>query len=431
MQTGDGLLVRLRPASGFFTPQAFLSLLDAAEAFGNGRLDITARGNLQLRGLTGESASGLAWAVVQAGIPIVEGLGVEMPPLSGLDPSEFADPRPLAKSLAARIAASGLVFAPKLSVIVDGGGHLHLGDLPADLRLVAGRGAGGIVVWHLFVGPVAILAGDQKHVEDAAMAALGRIAALGPAARARDLAPDALACDGLAPDGVARLPTPLVPRPRPSLPVGRIDLGDCVVLGLAPAFGQMSAQQARQLILAAMDHGLTQVRLAPGRALLLLGMDVRGVHALQHLAGQLGFVADASDAALTIDACTGVGGCASGGIDTQATARDLLQSAPALADGSVAFHVSGCPKGCVRPRASHVTLVAVAHETAAGDRRLGLVLDGRAGDNPIATSELGDAAFAIAGLGHLVASAKQSGESAASCLKRLGPARIAASFQRD
>ena len=197
MQTGDGLLARLRPVSGFFTAGAFLALLDAAEAFGTGRLDITARGNLQIRGLRTESVAPLSTAVARAGIVPCEGIAVEMPPLAGLDPSEEADPRPLARNLAQRIADGGLDLAPKLAVIVDGGGRLHLDGVAADIKLVA-EATGPKPVWHLLVaGRQTGVCGTEDEMIEAAMSVVADLAACGSAARARV---SAVACRG----GIAR-----------------------------------------------------------------------------------------------------------------------------------------------------------------------------------------------------------------------------------
>lgn len=415
MQTGDGLLARLRPASGFFTAEAFLALLDAAEAFGSGRLDITARGNLQIRGLRPEAVAPLSAAVARAGIVPCDGIAVEMPPLAGLDPSEGADPRPLARTLADRIGDSGLQLAPKLAVVVDGGGRLHLDGVAADIKLVA-EAPGGSPLWHLLVaGRPTGLSGSEDAMLDAAMSVVADIAACGPAARARDLPAKRV------PSGSSSL----AKRDVAMSPVGRFDLGAHVVLGVAPAFGQMEARVARRLIVAAKAGGLSEVRLAPGRALLLVGPAGCDLSALARLAMSLGFVVDAGDPALRIDVCAGARGCASGRIDTHALARRLIAQAPVLMDGSLDLHVSGCAKGCARPRAADLTLVAAPCDGRPG---IGLVVDGRAGDAPVATMRLEDGACAITALGRWVAETIEKGESAAACLTRLGPAGIAAAF---
>ncbi len=56
MQTGDGLLVRLNPVASGFSPKTLIGLCEAALGHGNGIVEVTARGNLQIRGLTARSA---------------------------------------------------------------------------------------------------------------------------------------------------------------------------------------------------------------------------------------------------------------------------------------------------------------------------------------------------------------------------------------
>ncbi len=53
MPTGDGLLVRLAPA-GTIALAALAGLCAAAREHGNGIVEITARGSIQVRGLTAE-----------------------------------------------------------------------------------------------------------------------------------------------------------------------------------------------------------------------------------------------------------------------------------------------------------------------------------------------------------------------------------------
>ncbi|MGX7705058.1 nitrite reductase [Methylobacterium sp. Gmos1] len=55
MPTGDGLLVRLHPVAGRLSADQARAAARAAREGGNGLLDVTARGNLQIRGVTAES----------------------------------------------------------------------------------------------------------------------------------------------------------------------------------------------------------------------------------------------------------------------------------------------------------------------------------------------------------------------------------------
>src|ERR1700681_2698724 len=67
MQTGDGLLVRLMPA-GAIALDALRTLCAEARRYGNGVIEITGRGSIQVRGLTAASAANFAAAVADLGI---------------------------------------------------------------------------------------------------------------------------------------------------------------------------------------------------------------------------------------------------------------------------------------------------------------------------------------------------------------------------
>ncbi|MBV8698862.1 MAG: precorrin-3B synthase, partial [Bradyrhizobium sp.] len=51
MQSGDGLIVRIRPHGGRLSSAQALGLAELSERFGNGLIDLTSRANLQLRGI--------------------------------------------------------------------------------------------------------------------------------------------------------------------------------------------------------------------------------------------------------------------------------------------------------------------------------------------------------------------------------------------
>ncbi|TIV30199.1 MAG: precorrin-3B synthase, partial [Mesorhizobium sp.] len=152
MQTGDGLMVRLNPVTGGLAPNLLIRLGESALRHGNGIMEVTARGSLQIRGLSAESARMLAAEVDALGIEVRTGVPVETGPLAGIDPQEVADPRPLAERLRAAIEEAGLTarLGPKVSVLVDGGGQLTMDAVAADVRLKAVR-AGAGVLWAVSV----------------------------------------------------------------------------------------------------------------------------------------------------------------------------------------------------------------------------------------------------------------------------------------
>ena len=195
MPTGDGLLVRFTPAGPIGT-DTFIALCAAAQRHGNGTIEITARGSVQVRGLSERSAEEFAAAVAALGIA-ANGVPVIATPLDD-DPEAVIAAGPLAAELRLAIgdldlalAGQGLTLAPKTSVVVDGGGRLHLDALTADIRLrataasdgprfaVGIAGDGASATWLGVVTPDEVCA--------VVVTLLTAIAALGPTARARDL----------------------------------------------------------------------------------------------------------------------------------------------------------------------------------------------------------------------------------------------------
>ncbi|MGZ3293074.1 MAG: precorrin-3B synthase, partial [Xanthobacteraceae bacterium] len=139
MPTGDGLLVRLTPTGATIRPEAFMALCAAARDCGNGVIEITSRGSIQIRGLTERSAERLAAMISRIDLPVAEGPPVLCGALAGLDGGEVFDAGASAAELRRALASAAFSskLEPKVSVAVDGGGALHLDEVPADVRLKA------------------------------------------------------------------------------------------------------------------------------------------------------------------------------------------------------------------------------------------------------------------------------------------------------
>jgi sulfite reductase beta subunit-like hemoprotein len=74
MATGDGLIVRLHPPGGMLNAAQVDAIAMGAARHGNGLVDVTARGNLQIRGVSERSHPPLA-AMLAAEFQIVTGEG--------------------------------------------------------------------------------------------------------------------------------------------------------------------------------------------------------------------------------------------------------------------------------------------------------------------------------------------------------------------
>ncbi len=320
MQTGDGWLVRLVLAEGL-TPGQLGGLAAAARRHGNGRIEISARGSLQLRGLPGPVADGLAADLGALGIDVPGGVPVLTGALAGVDPGEIADPRALARAIRGRCAGiAGL--HPKVSVVVDGGGALPLDGLAADVRVKAVAGG-----W-------AVGGGAAMDADAAVEAVIGRLNAL-DGARGDRLAP------GPAAQAVCRVPL----------------ASGLAARGFGLAFGQIDA--AALSAFAAVFPASVRLHPAAGRALVAVGLSPEVEAEAVDVAGRLGLVVDAADPRLSVVACAGAPACASAHLDTRALAA-VAAGRPDLLGAGWTLHLSGCGKRCAQPAGASVTLVAGA-----------------------------------------------------------------------
>ncbi|RVU16627.1 nitrite reductase [Methylobacterium oryzihabitans] len=148
MPTGDGLLVRLHPPGGGLTAAQMRAVATAARAGGNGLVDVTARANLQIRGVTPESHAGLLAPLMAAGLGDRRHDG---------GPQRLTLSGPAHAALADAVEAAGLAVPglPAKTLVVIEGPDLGFPDTEADLRLRVGPeglwfglAAAAGVAWH-------------------------------------------------------------------------------------------------------------------------------------------------------------------------------------------------------------------------------------------------------------------------------------------
>jgi len=380
IQTGDGLLARLMP-SGTITLDAMADLAAAALRYGNRIIEITSRGNIQVRGLTRESAPAFADAVAELAIPAHDGMPVIADPLAGIDPHQVIDANRLATALRATLAEQSLAarLAPKISVAIDGGGALHLDALPADIRLRAVAAADGPRL-HVAAGgdaANAVSLGTIARADaiDTVVRLLHEIATHGPDARARDVIRGTMA-------------DPSAPGREPADPIGPHQLRrNKVAVGIGFPFGHTDTALLKSLLGAAREAGATGVRTAPGRALLVVGLTRPDAQSFTAAARRLDFIVERGDPRRRVIACAGAPICASGEIEARALARQV-GSAMTLMKRDETIHISGCGKRCAHQGAATFTAIGRAgacdllvEETPAGSceswqlpRRLGQIV---------------------------------------------------------
>jgi precorrin-3B synthase len=434
MLTGDGLLARLRPLDNRLSIAQLRAIAEAAAHFGNGIVEITARGSLQVRGLRAETVAAFEAAILATAIVVPQGVGVETPPLAGLDLDEAIDVRPLATALRTAIMRHepGFVLAPKLAVTLDGGGRFHLGGVDVDVKASAFRDVDGVVRFRLMIpagravrrgdgGARLVAVVDAAGVVGAVLRILEAIAELGPAARGRDL--DLPTLEGGADE---RPPSPLAGlfSCRTGVPTQSPDDARSTVLGLVFAYCQARSDDLLAFCDAADAAGAGDIRLAPGHGLFVAGLSGEAAIGLRQTAAARGFITDPGDNRRAIALCAGSRGCVSGHYDTRALAEAIRRGAPDLIDGSFDLHLSGCAKGCAHPAPSLLTLVGAREG-------YGLVVNGAASDTPSAYIADSDIETALQRLNDWVRQKKISGESVADCLGRSGADAIADAVRLD
>ncbi|MGO4704604.1 precorrin-3B synthase [Microvirga sp. 2MCAF38] len=385
MQTGDGLLVRLHPPLGILNAARMRSIAEAARRFGNGLIDVSSRGNLQIRGVTDETHPALVEHLLRAGVP--DGTRAESPfrltitsPLAGIDPTDLIDAHTLAETI--EVTCADLLGLPaKTAVVIDGGGAMPLDGIEADLRLVAiatpygPRIAIGLMGAE-WIGTVAVEASSETVRDILARYAAIRRDDPDTIRRMRDVAPS-LRTNLI--NAIERDAPVLLRKRSDRQRVGIVSLNEDRAVLFALPYGRCDADLFARIAGWSEGFGRGEARLSPWRSVALTGLSAARASRVLALAADAGLIVSANDPRLRIAACPGAPACASG---TTTTHADAARLASLLPEG-VSLHVSGCAKGCAHPGPSDVTLVG--HEGL-----YDVVLSGNARDKPVSRVPISD-----------------------------------------
>jgi precorrin-3B synthase len=380
MQSGDGWLARVKPSACVVTTAAARVIAHAATHHGNGHIDLTSRGNLQVRGLSPRSAELFAETILATGLasadPAVEAIrNVMASPLGPDDPTAGFDSHAFAREIEAMLLAEdGLQALPaKFCVLVDGGGALPLAGITADIMvrahgdalgveldggMLAARGTLAETVKALALGFLRL--SRERREPPRRMAALA--AEIGAAAifDAAGLEPIEIRHGSSA---ASRASIGFVPLPAPA--------EGCFGVGLP--FGRIEAAGLISLAELSERYGDGSLRTTPWRALLLPGIASEAVAHITHDVEALSLIADAADPRLSTFACVGAPDCRSASVDARGDAARLAAAIPAA--GVRSLHVSGCAKSCAHRGDAALTLVG-------RDGRYELIRDGGANEKP-------------------------------------------------
>lgn len=377
MDSGDGLIVRLKPRAATLDAAAARAIAEAAQRYGNGIVELTNRANVQLRGVRRETVAPIAALATRLQLassdPAVERIrNITASPLGPDDPGAAFDSHALAFDLESMLGSEPQLAAlpPKFGFLVDGGGALPLSDVMSDIML---RPAPQGIAVVLAGSDLAAQCSPVEAVSAARRLALAFVAlAAGTAARRmRELVKAIGAAAVFAEAGLVASTVVATAHP-PQAPIGFIPLPAGGAFGIGLPFGQIEAPVLAALADLATRQGDGTLRMTPWRAALIVGVDPAAAGELSRQVSALGLVTDAGDPRRRIAACPGKPACSSAAVDARGDAGRLAARALPLAD---LVHVSGCAKGCAHPGQAAVTLVGNAG-------RYDLVAGGRAADTP-------------------------------------------------
>ncbi len=343
MQSGDGLVVRVRPRLAHLSAAQALGLCDLADQHGAGLIDVTNRANLQLRGVLEASYPALLAGLQDGGLVDADAKTetrrniLVAPDWVERDLTEW-----LALELIARLEELP-DLPPKMGFAIDTGAAPVLADTPADFRIE--RGVSGRLILRAEGHALGLPLPDMREIDTLIRLCWWFMHSGGPEAgrmaRHKVPLPDwAIGTEAPAPQA-----PPLRPGPHP---MGAVH---------GTPFGQV---RATDLAAAIRTTGASAIRVTPWRALLLLDASP---------GAQQGLEWDADSPLMRVDACAGAPLCPQASVETRALATALAPHVTGT------LHISGCAKGCARPSSADLTLVG-------RDGAFDLVRAGRAGDTP-------------------------------------------------
>jgi precorrin-3B synthase len=324
IEAADGHLARIRLPGGLLDAVALRALADAARELGDATLELTSRGNVQLRGLRLIDAAQLGERLAAA----------------GLWPSETHERvRNIVASPLADLAAA--VRELDVALCADP----RLAELSGRFLFGLDDGSGDIAA----LGPDVLALGANVEGVQVRDVATAMIAAAHAFLDERDLQGSAAwRVEELA-DGRARLRERLDAPPAPALPsappalAGAVDAGHVLLVPL----GRLRAEQADWLA-ARLGPGAV-LKVTPWRSVLLPHRDL----SYQDLSGaeEAGFGVDAASRWYGVSACAGQPGCAK-------ALADVQSEAARTAGRWRGVHFSGCARRCGRPVDTVVDVVA-------------------------------------------------------------------------
>jgi len=412
----EAFMCRLRLAAGQITAHQLRGVAALAERFGHPVIQLTTRGNLQLRGIRPAAALDVLRGLSELGIS-TRGAGadgvrnIRANPTAGFDRRELIDASALARAAQYRILADRSLQAlpRKFTLAFDGGGAVSAYPETCDLgfravRVPAGAALPSGVYFRLLLGGAtshgrfardAGVVVAPEHCLDVLEQVLGLYVEYGDRTNRRRARLLYLLeswglerfmaelgrrlqqrVPGATSSLLASLPLDACELPAPPDPWAHVGFHNQKprgrsYVGITPSDGMLRVDQARGLADLASEYGSGELRLTAQQNLLIPGLPDTQLHRVKDALAELSLGWTGSVFRLGMLACTGSAGCplAAGDVKRRAEelARHLESQLSFDLNQPLTIRFSGCHHGCADHGIADIGLLAVRSEPGARD----------------------------------------------------------------
>ncbi len=357
MESGDGLIVRVRPRLSRLSLVQLETLAQAAERFGDGSLYLSNRANVQIRGVAANGHAALL--DVLAGVSLIDSdarieavRNIMVPPAV-----ELSAHAGLAAGLVARLEDvlaknEALYQLPgKFGIAVQAGNEIDSAAM-SDVTFIAQDDATAMVPEG--AAGQAFLFGSTTAAAEGfvslAMAFL-RVRRAQPAIRRMRDAVALLGMEALSSEAGLPLIAHGLPMAEAPAPLG--DLGEAFGIGFA--FGEIGREALLEIATLMRRECIAEAAISSHRAFVFPAQEQEKT-ALQGLAKRIGGITDPNDIRLRLHGCPGTPACQRATVEARHDAEAvLLALAGAGFKGTI--HISGCEKRCAYPHNADISAI--------------------------------------------------------------------------
>jgi ferredoxin-nitrite reductase len=400
----DSLMLRVRIPGNALTSLQMRTLSGIASELGGGYGDVTTRGNIQIREIAPRHMVEVLMRLSESGLTS-RGAGADnvrnitSSPLSGIDPTELIDTRPMARALQFYLLNNRDLFGlpRKFNVSFDGAGRVSVASETNDIGFIATRVTaadiapgvyfrvllGGITGHLRFAIDCGLLVAPEECV--AVAAAMLRVFAAHGDRTDRKKARLCYLLDRLGTQKFLELVQAKLtfalrflaadhcsPRPQVDkhghIGIHRQAQPGLSSIGIVIPVGRMSAEQMLGLAELADTCGNGELRPTVWQNIILPNVSSVRVPEVVGLISAMGY--DVSSTAISgcVVACTGNAGCRFSATDTKRHALQLAQHLDQrfVLDTPINIHLTGCPNSCAQHRVADIGLLGTPVQSASG-----------------------------------------------------------------